>query len=570
MFDWLKKLTGGGNEKSFPGSRQYAREILAQSWEAFRLARRDRPREHNQPHPYSGDAAILGSHDLMNRRVRDLVRNTSQGKRIRQAISDLVVGRGFQTFAWPFAPHELFEIVRELESVESGELGPRLSYALESDDLFEEWSSDPEQFDVEGRLSRMEMERMAIGETVVTGNALIIRSFSRNFKMVPLAYQIIEREQLDESADRPASRGRNKIVGGIELSANNRAAAYHVFLDHPHEFFGANQSALLGAGRVMAQGSRRMRIPAERVIDLALYDRPSSSLGVSWYDAVGSGLDDRDSYIDSEIRKAALQAAFVLVAKLMDPDVAADWGFADESKTDSVDDSGNQEIRLGHSPIAAQLAKDEEVDLVNADSPNSNAQSFLDLFDRDTAAGAGISWYTLTGNYEGTNFSSTRAAKLDEDLHVAPLQRWFGTHVAMRIRRDFNAVAAATGLIQSIRPSEFRSNTRRFQRFEAYGNGRDLLDPFKEGEARTTRLRTGISTFKEECAKRNIHWIRQLIQLAVEKRVSSMLDVFLDFSRSGSGNTSRDAGGNGQPASNQQAEEQAQDIAERVAMLLEN
>ena len=215
MLNWLKSTFSG--KRSQLGSRKFANELLAASWEAYRLARRDRPYQNHQPYGYSGDAAIIGSHDLMNRRVRDIVRNTAQGKRISTVLTDMVVGSGMQTFAWPFAPSEMFQIVTELESLQSGELGPRLQYALESDDLFEEWSTDPRQFDVEGRLSGPEMYRMMMGEVAQVGNALLVRSFRRNYDMVPLAYQLIEREQLDQSADRPASENSNKIVGGIEL-----------------------------------------------------------------------------------------------------------------------------------------------------------------------------------------------------------------------------------------------------------------------------------------------------------------------------------------------------------------
>src|SRR4051794_29093792 len=90
-----------------PGSAAFANEMLAQSFEAYKLARRDRPRENNQPHGYSGDSAIIGSHDLMHRRTRDLVRNTGQAKGIVGTIVDLVVGPGMQTFCWPFLPAEL-------------------------------------------------------------------------------------------------------------------------------------------------------------------------------------------------------------------------------------------------------------------------------------------------------------------------------------------------------------------------------------------------------------------------------------------------------------------------------
>lgn len=515
MLGWLKSIIGGPK----PGTRDYARDVLSQAYEAFRLARRDRPREHYQPHGYSGDAAIIGSHDLMHRRTRDLVRNTAQAKRIIGGIVDLVIGTGMQTYSWPFAPSEMFEIVTELESLQAGELGPRLTYALESDDLFEEWSSDPKQFDVEGRLSWPEAQQMLMRESALVGNGLLIRSFRKDYSLVPLAYQIIEREQLDESQDRPASTGKNKIVGGIECDADNRAIAYHIYLDHPHEFAGSSV------------GSRRMRIPADRVIDLALFHRPSASLGISWLDACGQSIWDRDSYMDSEIRSAALDAVFSFVAKLEDAEKSGGFGFADD--LDDDDAYGNRSYKVGHSPVASVIGVTEELEMVRQTRPNKDAGSFLRLLDRDIAGATPLSYYSLTGDYEKTNFSSSRAAKLDEDVRIKPLQCWFACHAALRVRKEFNALAAAGGLFRSLRPAEFRRNARTYQRFDAIGNGRDLLDPYKEGEARVTRLRTGLSTLKEEHARVGKHWIRELMQIAVERKVAGLFGVTLDFSKSG-------------------------------------
>lgn len=539
MFGWLRKKKPEASApaqtqpQTIPGSLEYAREVLAESFEAYRLARRDRPREHNLPHAYSGDAAIMSSHGLMNRRVRDLVRNTAQAKRVRQAFQDLVVGTGFQTFSWPFAPEEQLEIITELDKLDEGDIGPRLRYALESDDLYEEWSSDPSQFDVEGRLSRAEMERMAIGECVAVGNALIVRCFNPNYKIVPLCYQIIEREQLDESMDRAAGKGQNKILNGIEFDKTNRVVAYHVLLDHPDDAFGSPGSSLLGSGYSYGSGVRRQRIEADRVIDLACYDRPSSSVGASWYDSTGQTTWDRDNYMGSEIRSAAVDAAFAFVAKLNNGEKYGAFGFADGG--DDEDEDGNRSYKVGQSPVAATIGKDEELEMVRSARPNKDAPAFLKLLDRDQASGIGLSYYTLTGDYESTNFTSTRAAKLDEDLRLEPLKDWFATHVALRMRRDFNAIAAASGKFKHLRPAEFLENQRTYQRFDAIGNGRDLLDPYKEGEARTARLRTGISTFKEECAKQRKHWIKVLMQQAIEQKVRKIFGVDNDLSKPGAG-----------------------------------
>lgn len=528
MFGWLKNLLPAPK----PGTEAYRHQMLSAAHEAYRLARKDRPREFYQPSGYSGDSAIATSHDMMHRRVRDLVRNTAQTKRIVTAFVDLVIGTGLQTYAWPFLPSEMFDLVTEIETIQQeGTLGPRLRYALESDDLFDEWFSDPKQFDAEGRMSGAEIFRMQLGECVQVGNGLLVRKFRRKFDLVPLCFQLIEREQLDESQDRDAGPGRNKIVGGVEVDANNQTVAYHVYIDHPQDMWWSAQSAMSGGGVGLAAGERRMRIPTERVIDLAMFHRPSATLGISWFDASGQSSWDRDNYIGSEIQSAAIDAVFTFIAKLVDSENYQGVGFADSG--DDEDTEGNRLYKVGRSPVASVISPEEDLQMVRQTRPNKDAGPFLKLLDRDISSAHGLSYYTVTGDYEATNFSSSRAAKLDEDLHVRPLQSWFATRTALPIRRQFNAVAAAAGLYQSISPSEFRRNQRRYQRFDAIGQGRELLDPFKEGEARTSRLRTGISTFKEECARRGQHWIRILMQLAIEKRICELFGVVLDFSKSG-------------------------------------
>ena len=528
-------LSSLGGQPAAPGSREHAQLVFNQAFEAYKLARRDRPQQGFQPHAYSGDAAIASSQELMHRRTRDLVRNTGQGKRIKRMLVNLVVGTGMHTFAWPFLPSELLETVTELESLQAGELGPRLQYALESDDLFEEYFSDKKQFDIEGRLSGPEFYRMLLGESITVGNGLMVRVFRRDFDpdkhLVPVAWQLFEREQLDQSQDRPASTGRNKIVGGMEFNRDNQVVAYRLFLDHPHDFFGVSGSAQQNH----QTGTKSVRVSAERVIDLALFDRPSSSSGVSWMDASGQGMWDKGSYCDSEIRAAAVDSVFVLAAHLVGGEKYGEFveGFGDGLASD--DDFGNREFKVGHSPVAQVLGTEEKIEMHRPARPNRDAPTFLKYLDRDIAGSVDLSYYSLTGDYESTNFTSTRGAKLDEDLSIRPIQQWFGRTVALPVRQTFNSIAAASGRFASVRPAEFHRSARTYQRFDVIGQGRDLLDPFKEGEARTARLRTSMGTFKEECARQGKHWIRELMQQAIEQRVFKLFGVSPDFTKSGSG-----------------------------------
>ena len=513
---------------------------ILSAMDPYKLGRKDRPREAFQPDGYSGDRAISDSQDLVSRRVRDLMRNAGQAKRIRSMLTNLVVGKGMQTFAWPFDPSEMLELITEMESVSGGDLGPRLKYALESDDLYECYSGEKKQFDIEERLTRYDMERMLMSECVSVGSGLMLRVFRKDFSpskhKIPIAWQMFEREQLDISKDRDEGKDRsgrplNRIMNGIELDSLNRIVAYHLLLNHPHDFFGVNQSSMVGIPA--GAGGKSVRVTADRVVDLTLYDRPSSHVGVSWLAPAGQPIWDRDQYCESEIRAAASEAVLLLVAKLANGSAHGAWGFNDG--TDDQDQHDNREFKLGHSPVASVIDKDEHIELIKPNRPNRDAGPFLKVLDRDTAASVDLSYHTVSGDYESVTFTSGRHAKMDEELSIAPLQDWFGRSVSLPVRRMFNAAAVTTGLMKTMRPVAFRDRYATYQRFDVIGNGRSLVDPYKEGEARTARLRTGLSTFREECAKRNQHWIRVLMQRSLEKQIFSMFGVEPDFTKAGNG-----------------------------------
>lgn len=510
----MQRVTG-----MFWGSQSTAQErairhrLEMSTQEAYRWARLDRRTQAFQPAARSGDAAIYESHDLMNRRIRDQVRNNAQAKRIVESLTDLVIGTGIQTFSSPFDPW------MDLTSLNMAELDEGLQFALESDDLFEEWFNEPGQFDAAGKLSGPDMQRLAFSECVNVGDAIILRcQRSEPGRITPLCYQIIEREQLDTTQDRPARPGQNKIVNGVELDQTGREVAFHIFDAHPNDDFSP-----------FASTTTSTRVLAERVFHICLFRRPSQSVGVSWLDAIGQSSFDRDKFIGAEIATAAKAALLALIVKRENP-YQGTLGL--ETDDDSAtDDYGNEEVRLGSSPIAAEVGVNEDVSMVESTRPTNTANNFIDILDHDIAGGGGISYYTLTGRFEKSNYTGFRGAMLMEDAHVRPLQNWFGARQVLPIRRAFNVQAAARGLYQTVTPKEFARDLRRYQRFDAIGSGRQLLDPLKETDAATAKLRSGLTTLKIECARQGLHWIKVLRQMAVEQRIAAALGVMLDYSK---------------------------------------
>lgn len=495
------------------------RQLMAATKEAYRWGRIDRRSEHFQPAWRSGDAAIYESQDLMHRRTRSEVLNNAQIKRIPEAIQDLIVGPGMQTFADPFDP------LLDLASLSRETLDPYLAYALESDELFDEWFLDMSQVDAAGKRSGPDLQRMAISECVERGGCLLVRSStSRPGQIVPMQYQIVEYDQLDLSHDRPGGPGQTKIVHGIEMDAAGRELAYHVYDDHPFDDF--------GGGTIAGKSSR---ISAERVIHLCLFRRPSQNVGVNWMHAIGQNAFDRDKFVGCELQKAAKAALLLLIHKVKNLRTAGTLGLADGD--DASDEYGNEEMKMGASPMAVRIHADDDVELVEGDYPTSQADSFLSILDHDTAGAAGISYYTLTGRYDRTNYTSVRGALLAEDSHFRPLQQWFAGQVALPIRREFHRQAIALGKLKSVTAEQYLANKRRYNRFDAIGAGRELLDPEAETNAATGKLRCCLTTLKIECARRGLHWIRVLRQIALENRLLDVLEIALDLSKGQGGQT---------------------------------
>jgi len=347
------------------------RQLSAATKEAIRWGRVDRRTQHFQPPWRSGDAAIYESQDLMHRRTRSEVLNNAQIKKIVEALVDLIVGPGMLTFADPFGPS------LDLDALSRDTLDAALTYALEADDLFDEWWLDPTQFDAAGKRSGPDFQRQVLSECVERGGCLLVRSTrSGRERVVPRQWQLVEYDQLDLSHDRAASPGTNKIVHGIELDAAGREVAFWIYDDHPYDDFAGT-----------ATFGKSSRVSADRVIHVCLFKRPSQSIGASWLHAIGQNNFDRDKFIGAELQKAAKSALLLLVHYAKNLAAGGNLGLLDGE--DSSDEHGNEEMKLGSSPVALRVHADDEVELLEGDYPTSSADSFIGILDHDTAGGAG-------------------------------------------------------------------------------------------------------------------------------------------------------------------------------------
>jgi len=500
--------------------RWWQKALVFAAESAYKAARVTRTNSTWQPTLGSGEEQLRAAADLMMARARDLSINSPAAKRIADTLADLMIGRGLQSYAVPFTD-DLIQLMYS-EAPLRDRIMLDLEYSLESDAFFEQWC---EHADADGDNTWHELERMACYELVNAGNAILLRcDIADPERPISLCYQLIERDQLDTMQDRPASTGENKILNGIEYDGRNRKVAYWIHDSHPSSTYDYRVSG----------GSSR--IPANRIIHAYLRFRPSQRSGYPWAQEAYQAIRDCDWYLGSELTSAAIQSILTFIHK--SPNHRNLTGL--EDGLDSEDEYGNSLLKLG-AGVVFRGGLDDELEIAESKRPSRDAAPFIQQIRVEEGMGAGISPVRLTRDYRTHSYTSARAAHLDDDAHIKPLQEFFSQRISLPIRRAVNREAAAQGKLASVTPRQFRADLARYQKFEILGPGREQLDPEKETEASISKLRAGISNLQMENGRRQQHWVRVLLQRAIEDQVAGALGVTLDFSKGG-GNVHHGAG----------------------------
>jgi len=441
-----------------------------------------------QPNNVSGAGAIAESWELMTSRIRDLIRNDPVLTKALNMMVTLTIGPGIQSYS-------------EAEDAD-GEYFDE--FAVESDRLFgDQWAI--EEADVEKRQTFFDMQRLSYKELVQTGCSIWLEVLDSDPRRShPLSYQLLEYEQLDRTRDRPAERGRNRIINGIELDRFNRVLAVYLYDAHPYDT--RSVGAFSTTGRL---GHRSKRIPAERVILNYVPDRISSNIGVTWFSSLVQTSRDRDRMLANELTSRAVAALMTLFVKRENPGTCVADGLNAEST-----DTNKSNVTMGY-PSIVELAREDSIEIAQSKGGSDDAATFVDLLLSQTAMGAGMSKNRLIGDPEQANLASIRSAHLDDERLIAPIQSHQINKIIRPIRRRHTEIAAAMGSYKNVSANEFANNRQRLQRLFIVPGGDPDIQPKEEGEAAIDRMRSGRSSPQYEIARTGFYWrplLRQIKQ----------------------------------------------------------
>ncbi|MEI9403376.1 phage portal protein [Mesorhizobium argentiipisi] len=303
--------------------------------------------------------AILTDASTIAARAVGFVLNNPHGARIVEAATSNLIGTGI-------TPRPLHP-----EEIARGRLARN-------------WTAWTDQADAEGRTDHYGQQATAVRDMVTFGEGLAIWTADPMNGAPQL--RRLHPEQLDRAKSLLLTGG-GSIVQGVEFSANGRIVAYWL---RPH----APGDILAGMPLVSE------RWPASEVIHLFRPLFPGQVRGLSWFAPVLLSAHELDQLIDAMLvraKVAALHAGFVV-----DADGANPYG-----ETTGIPPSVSLE------PGAmVSLPPGKTVEF--PDTPDQgNAVGFATGILRMIAAGAGVTYEMLTGDYSQVNYSSSRAALLE-------------------------------------------------------------------------------------------------------------------------------------------------------------
>lgn len=361
-----------------------------------------------------------------------------------------------------------------------------------------EWSEST-QCDYDGQLTMGAMQRKVMHCVARDGEVLVRRHYRTpaDKLAIPLQLQLLEADFLDTSKtlDNGSPAG-NFIIQGVEFNAKGQRVAYWLHTSHPGNQLPTYYNRLTS-----------VRIDAAEIIHVFRPDRPGQVRGVSWFAPVVLRMKDYDEYEDATLLRQKIAACFVGFVTNVD-------GAGTAITTPSVETPDSMEEMQ---PGFMKYLKAGE----NVEFGESPAVSEFDPYSksvlRGIAAGMGVTYEQLTGDYSNVNYSSARMARYEQQNNIEEWQ--YHLLIPMFCTPVFNwaTLAALLAGVVGERPTA-----------EWMPPPMKMLEPDKEARAMVTKVRGGLQTLTSALRELGIDPDKHFDEFAEDLAKLDKLGIILD------------------------------------------
>jgi lambda family phage portal protein len=368
---------------------------------------------------------------------------------------------------------------------------------------YRDWSRRPE---VTHTLDWAECQQMAARSWLRDGEmfAQLVEGTSARLDhgtQVPLSLELLEADlcPLDYNADAPW------VEAGIERNDWGRPLAFYFHRQHP------------GGIRALSTYTDLKRVPANRMLHLAVRDRLSGLRGISQFASAITRFEDIKDYEESERIAARISAA---IAAYVHRDKDMDWS---APTPPPGQEDRKREIALASGSVFDELLPGEDLKLLNPSRPNPGLDPFVKSQLHRAARGSGLTYSGLSGNYDGT-YSAQRQELIEGWIGYRMLTRVFVARFVRPVWEHFVDMAIASRQITV--PAGVRPETIKQAAFR--GPAMPWIDPAKEAQALRLMVRSGFTSAQSVIAERGGLLQDTYEQLARERRLADELGLTLE------------------------------------------
>lgn len=285
-------------------------------------------------------------------------------------------------------------------------------------------------------------------------------------------------QQTDEST-------HNRIYNGVEIDGNGAVVAYHICSTYPNSSMQAEKKWT----RVKAFGEKT---GFPNVLMVFESERAEQYRGVPYLAPVIESLKQLTRYSEAEIMAAVINGFFtVFITSEKGTSDMPFTGFgAGDGDSEGTGDGSNYGMGPGMINI---LAPGEDIKMADPSHPNANFDAFSTAYAKYIGAALEIPHELLLKQF-GASYSASKAA-LEEAWKAFRMKRtWLVNDFCQPVYEMWLVEAIAKGRIAA--PGFFLDPAIREAWCRCAWNGpsQGMLDPLKEVNAATRRVRLGIST----------------------------------------------------------------------------
>lgn len=428
----------------YAAKRMFARSVLA-CYEGGRSTRRRRKSRDNS----TGERLVARDAATVRATIRDLERNYDL---VDGALSTLVrniIGpSGISIEPMPRLGGN--PASKTYDSVDDG-------FARELLNAWREWCAAPE---VSRTLNWVQTQELACRSWLRDGDlfAQVVEGTGASIvhpSAVPLSIELLEADIVPLDYD---DTTRN-IQAGIERDAWGAPRAYWCYKTHP------------GSGAWSSIADIK-RVPAQRMLHVAVRRRISGLRGISLFASAIDRLIDIKDYEESERTAARIAAR---IAAYIKRDVNMD-GF-----TPSIDPqtggAADRDFLLEAGAVFTETLPGESIEMINPNRPNTILERFRTAMMRAVSRAIGLSYSSLSGDYDGT-YSAQRQELVEAYDGYRAMTVTFVARFVQPIWERFVALAVASGRVKipaSVRPETIAQASFR-------GPKMPWIDPKKEAD----------------------------------------------------------------------------------------